>query len=226
MLIKKIINRLKIIVKRNKLSKINVFLHKKSIIDIDTHFEGHSKVNDNCIIINCLIGRGTFISSNSSLYHAKIGRFCSIAPDVQCVIGNHPSHTFVSTHPAFFSLKKQAGFTFTKFQKFEEFIYLKNQKEYMYEIGNDVWIGQGTKLLNGIKIGNGAIIAAGSIVVKDVPSYSIVGGTPAKIIKMRFSQTQIDYLESFKWWDKSNSWLKAHCDFFDDIELFQNKNQI
>ena len=96
----------------------------------------------------------------------------------------------------------------------------------MYEIGNDVWIGQGTKLLNGIKIGNGAIIAAGSIVVKDVPSYSIVGGTPAKIIKMRFSQAQIDYLESFKWWDKSNSWLKAHCDFFDDIELFQNKNQI
>lgn len=220
MIIRKINNRIKLFLKRINLRKNNIFLHSSSVIDLNTKFEGNSKINNNCVLINCTVGRGTFISSNSIFYHAKIGRFCSIAPNVECVIGNHPSHTFVSTHPAFFSTKKQAGFTFSNEQKFEEFIYTNEEDKFMFEIGNDVWIGQSVKLLNGIKIGDGAIIAAGSVVINDVPSYSIVGGIPAKVIKMRFLSSQIEFLKSFKWWEKSDTWLMKNSDKFTDIDIF------
>lgn len=66
---------------------------------------------------------------------------------------------------------------------------------------NDVWIGANVTILDGITIGNGSVIAAGSIVVKDVPPYAIVGGNPAKVIKYRFSQDIIDELEGIHFWD-------------------------
>ena len=71
----------------------------------------------------------------------------------------------------------------------------------MPEIGNDVWIGQNVTINRGVKIGNGAIIAAFSVVTKDVPAYAIVGGNPAKIIKLRFSPKEIEELQDIQWWN-------------------------
>jgi len=74
-------------------------------------------------------------------------------------------------------------------------------------IGNDVWIGQKVQLARDIRIGNGAVIAAGSIVTKDVPPYAIVGGIPAKIIKFRFPKEIIEILNSIEWWAYSPKYL-------------------
>ena len=68
-------------------------------------------------------------------------------------------------------------------------------------IGNDVWVGHNATIMAGVKIGDGAIIAANSTVVKDVDPYNIVGGNPAKAIKKRFSQSTIDKLLKLRWWD-------------------------
>ncbi|MEY4516722.1 MAG: Virginiamycin acetyltransferase [Pseudomonadota bacterium] len=68
-------------------------------------------------------------------------------------------------------------------------------------VGNDVWIGYQSVIMPGVKIGNGAIIAAGSIVVNDVPPYSVYGGNPAKLMRQRFSPQQIAELERLAWWD-------------------------
>jgi virginiamycin A acetyltransferase len=68
-------------------------------------------------------------------------------------------------------------------------------------IGNDVWLGYKSTIMPGVNIGNGAIIATKSVVIKDVPPYAIVGGNPAKIIKHRFDKEIIDKLEEIKWWD-------------------------
>ncbi|MBW8348014.1 Vat family streptogramin A O-acetyltransferase [Bacillus sp. IITD106] len=68
-------------------------------------------------------------------------------------------------------------------------------------IGNDVWIGQNVTVMPGVHIGDGAIIAANSVVAKDVPPYHIAGGNPCKMIKKRFDDELIDYLFSIKWWD-------------------------
>jgi hypothetical protein len=68
-------------------------------------------------------------------------------------------------------------------------------------IGHDVWVGQDAVILRGIRIGHGAVVAAGAVVTKDVPAYAIVGGNPAKIIRYRFEKEIIDELLSLSWWD-------------------------
>ena len=81
------------------------------------------------------------------------------------------------------------------------------------KIGNDVWIGQNVTVMPGVHIGDGAIIAANSVVVKDVPPYRIAGGNPCKIIKKRFDDELIEYLLAVKWWD----W--PACKIFNNLDI-------
>lgn len=158
------------------------------------------------------IGDYTYISNNSHIANSEIGKFCSIGPHVQMGLGNHPTDTFVSTHPAFFSTKKQAQIAFTDIDLFEE-----TKKTH---IGNDVWVGANAILIDGVSIGDGAIIAAGAVVTKDVPPYTIVGGIPAKTIKKRFSEDQINQLLTIQWWNKDPKWIKRNALRFQSIDTF------
>lgn len=92
-------------------------------------------------------------------------------------------------------------------------------------IGNDVWIGRESIIMPGVKIGDGAIIAAYSVVTKDVEPYSVVGGNPARFIKKRFNDELIELLLEFKWWDlppeKLVAVLPLLCDF--DLEKVTKK---
>lgn len=92
-------------------------------------------------------------------------------------------------------------------------------------IGNDVWIGRESIIMPGIKIGDGAIIAAYSVVTKDVEPYSVVGGNPVRFIKKRFNDELIELLLEFKWWDlppeKLVAVLPLLCDF--DLEKVTKK---
>lgn len=180
-------------------------------------FEGNNLVNS-AILKNCVIGEGTYISGNTRLVDAQIGKYCSIGPNVVNGLGSHPSKVFVSTHPAFYSLKRQAGFTFVEKQLFQEAVFIDNK--FRIKIGNDVWIGKDVKIMDGIQIHDGVIIAAGSIVTKDVEAYSVVGGVPAKFIRKRFSDSEIATLMEFKWWNMHSDWLKLHSSYFTNIKSF------
>ena len=94
-------------------------------------------------------------------------------------------------------------------------------------IGNDVWIGSHVLIKGGVHIGNGACVAAGAVVVKDVPPYAIVGGVPAKVIRYRFSPEVIGKLLELEWWNFDESKLKNSIAIFqkdnlcvDDLEKF------
>lgn len=166
-------------------------------------FSEYSKLYPNSLLNNVSIGRFSYVGDNSVINNAIIGNFCSISSDVRIGFGIHPTD-FISTSPVFYSTKRQINYSFTKTESF-----LQHK---VTQIGHDVWIGLGVVVLDGIKIGNGAIIGAGAVVTKDVPAYSIVGGVPAKVIKMRFNTELVKKLEELNWylWDIKKLHKNAH----------------
>lgn len=190
-----------------------------------TVFEGKNLMNNNASISSSYVGTATYISGYTSLSKVKIGRFCSIGQNVKNSLGIHPVD-FVSTHPAFFSTKKQAGFTFVKNNEFKEHKFADENNKYLVVIGNDVWIGNNVVIMDGVTIGDGAIIGTGAVVTKDVLPYSIVGGVPAKLIRYRFNEITIRSLLSIKWWDKNIDWIKTNSLLFlDENEFVKNVNK-
>ena len=188
----------------------------------DLHCEGYNVFGKH-VIFKGEIGYGSYIGDNSNI-NATIGRYCSISSNVVTISGTHPSKQFVSTHPAFYSIKKQAGFTYVTDNLFQEDIFVDDNYR-LATIGNDVWIGSNVLILPGIHIGDGSIIASGAVVTKDVLPYSIVGGVPAKVIRMRFNNDQIDYLKKYQWWNKDTKWLKDRVSLFSDVETFIEKTK-
>ncbi len=177
----------------------------------NTKMGNHVYIGNGCSIVNTKIGGRSYLNVSTNIRNATIGKYCSIGSHVDIGIGIHPT-TFVSTHPAFYSNNKA-------FETFADKMYVKEEAK--IEIGNDVWIGSYAKIIGNINIGDGAIVALGAIVTKDVPPYSIVGGVPAKIIKYRFEKDKIDLLINLKWWDKDEKWIKENYKKFMSLDQFE-----
>jgi acetyltransferase-like isoleucine patch superfamily enzyme len=158
------------------------------------------------------VGRYSYVSNNAGLEDVEIGSFCSIGPRVLNHLGNHPSRTFVSTSPVFYTPHAPVP-SFATEETFPGY----GEK---VKIGHDVWIGAEVLLMDGVTVGNGAIVAARSVVTHDIPPYAIVGGIPARLIRYRFDEKTIQRLEAFKWWDKDIEWIKSNVDGFQDIARF------
>ena len=119
----------------------------------------------------------------------KIGKFCSIGSGVMILLGGEHRPDWVTTYP--FSVL---------FKKFDDFHGASTTKGDVV-IGNDVWIGMNVLILSGVKVGDGAVIGACSVVTRDVEPYAIVVGNPARLIRKRFDQAVINKLLEIKWWD-------------------------
>ena len=201
-------------------------------VNVATHasfLEGKNKLSENTVFVNSYLGLGSYIGANCNFNAVDIGRYCSIGSNVKVITANHPTKGFVSMHPAFFSLRKQAGFTYVSEQKFDEQKFLDKNKGISVKIGNDVWIGEDVMILGGIRIGDGALIGARSLITKDVAPFSKVGGVPAKEIGKRFSNEEIKFLMELRWWDKDEEWLRQHSSLFENITLLieseKNRNR-
>ena len=204
---------------RRRVGRNCIFGHNVTI-DSHSHFEGSNVLSENVTFLNSSIGYASYVGERSFIKNASIGRFTCIATDVITVAGNHPVGQFVSVHPAFYSTAKQSGFTFVKENKFPDFKYIDPQKKLSVKIGNDVWIGTRATILEGIEIGDGAVVAAGALVTKNVPPYAVVGGIPAKVIKYRFEEEVIKKLTAFRWWNKDVSWIAEHAELFSNVNDF------
>ena len=152
---------------------------------------------------NIVIGKysyGCFDSAKINQF-TRIGRYCSFASDISIFNGNHPIE-HLSTHPFFFNPNLK---------------YVDEEKidRRWIDIGHDVWIGRNAIITPSVKkVGNGAIIAAGAIVTKDVPDFAIVGGNPAQIIKYRFDDKTIEEINRLQWWNKDIDELSSEINKF------------
>ncbi len=198
----------------------NLQLGVNVMLNMKCEFEGWNVVEDNCEISTSKIGLLSYICAGSVIRFTYIGRFCSIGRNLQTGLGMHPTNTFVSTHPAFFSASKQAGLSFVNESIFEENKFVDKEKKWVVYIGNDVWIGNNVTIMDGLTIGDGAIIAAGAVITNNVDPYAIVVGIPGKIKKYRFSQKEISALLNIKWWNWDLKRIKSESSKFSDIESF------
>lgn len=180
----------------------------------DTRLGNNVAILDRSILRQVCMGNFSFVAYDSSLLNVEVGNFCSIGPHVQIGLAKHPSKIFVSTYPAFFSNNNDCcPLSFREDKIFDDSVPKTS-------IGNDVWIGANVIIPGGIRIGTGAIVAAGSVVVKDVPPYAVAGGNPAKIIRLRFSDEQIDILLASEWWNWPIEKIIRNVNEFSDIEKF------
>ena len=163
------------------------------------------------------IGKFTYGLTNHSFLLFKstdkvfVGKYCSFAQGILIIASGEHNYRAVSNFP-FYAHYLCHGADKDTFSKGEVYI------------GNDVWVGARAVILSGVTIGDGAVIAAGSVVTKDVPPYAIVGGVPARLIKYRFSTEIIINLMKIKWWEWNDKVVYKNIDnFYLDINDFLKK---
>jgi acetyltransferase-like isoleucine patch superfamily enzyme len=174
---------------------------------LSTIVELPASIDDGSYAIDA-VGAYTYLGGGGSQFDhvAVIGRFCSIATGVIAGLPEHPAH-FLSAHPLF---EGAAGWAAepefrssnsAAINKAQGLLYRWRQERFgKIEIGHDVWIGEGAFIRRGVKIGNGAVVGARAVVMKDVPPYAIVAGTPARVVRFRFDPDTIAALEELEWW--------------------------
>ncbi len=173
----------------------NAIIEKGVTLTDDTIIGNNTLLCKNVVVNKSKIGNYSYVNHDTLIQNTTIGNYTSIAHGVKMGLGAHPLHLF-STSPVFYKKKNSLKINVIKEDvNFNEYKPIK--------IGHDVWIGANVIIMDGIKIGNGAVIAAGAIITKNVPPYAIIAGIPGKIIKFRFEEQTINELEKTKWWLKN-----------------------
>jgi len=140
------------------------------------------------------LGDFSYVGEYCTIADAQIGRFVAIANHVRLGAPNHPmeraSQHRITYCPEYYSPNATRDHDFFAHRRDERVV-----------IGNDVWMGHGVIVLPGVTVGDGAVLAAGAVVTKDVAPYSIVGGVPAKLLRPRFTGSIANELQRIAWWD-------------------------
>lgn len=142
----------------------------------------------------CSLGDFSYVGEYCCIADADIGRFTAIANQVRIGAPNHPmdraSQHRITYCPEYYDVNARRDAEF-----------FAERHEDRVVIGNDVWIGHGVIVLPGVKVGDGAVLAAGAVVTRDVAPYTLVGGVPAKLIRNRFDPEIALQLAQIAWWD-------------------------
>src|SRR5262245_26878213 len=153
-------------------------------------------------IAESTMGDYSYVVNDSSIIYSRIGKFCSIAAKTRLNPGNHPLDRVALHHFSYRSQSYQLGE-----EDDQSFFDWRRSHEVVLE--DDVWIGHGVTVLPGVRIGTGAAVGAGAVVSKDVPSFAVVVGVPAKVIRFRFPEKIQNALLELAWWNWTHEQLAA-----------------
>jgi len=155
------------------------------------------------VLNGCRVGKYSYFKPSTLLVNTQIGNFCHIADNCQIGLSGHRVD-LVSTYPLSYHFENVIN------DPSEDITANKRRMESQTIIKNDVYIGEGVTIMSGVEIGNGAVIGSKSFVNKDINDYAVVGGVPAREIKLRFSVQEIDRLLSIAWWNWPEDQIKKN----------------
>ena len=176
-------------------------------------------IDEDQSVVGVTLGEGSYLVQGSlefggSQCHVLIGKYSSVAHGIKFIVGLNHDSSSASTYP---------------FKEVFEGMLDKNADLHQQcnhcqiIIGNDVWIGAYATIMGGVKIGNGAVIGAGAVVAKDVPPYAVVVGNPARVIKYRFDEATIEWLQKLRWWNWTPEKIKSCWSEMENMEAFKEK---
>lgn len=192
-------------------SKFIKKMHLRAILNCE--IPNTSNVSAGSHLVNVKMGKYSDIGYDCSITNTTLGSFCSLGANIKIGGANHTVN-WISTSQVFninkdSLTKKFSHHTFDPFQS--------------TKIGNDVWIGDNVMIKAGVTIGDGVVIGMGSIVTRDIPSYQIWGGNPARLIKNRFDDSTIMKLSTIKWWEWEDYKIEQNAQYFNNAAVFLNK---
>jgi acetyltransferase-like isoleucine patch superfamily enzyme len=179
-----------------------------AIWDTDSKFTEHSEIRRFSKLKNSSVGKYSRVNPGCQLSNTTVKNFTAIGRDSTIGLGRHPLN-YVSTQNIFYKTNNLNN----------SWVKPIDLPPLSITIGNDVWIGVEAMILDGVSIGDGAVIGARTVVTKDVPPYAIVVGQPGKIIKYRFDDETIKELLKINWWDFSDEKISDYIDFFREPNL-------
>lgn len=192
------------------LAKLKAYIFNKVLRKKRKSLDSHDRV-EMISGFPVMVGKYTYDINCINIYvwdksdvSVSIGRFCSISYGLDIYTGGNHRADWISTYP--FGWNEATKNITSPIQGHPA----KNKS---VSIGHDVWIGRNVTIMSGVSIGDGAIIAANSHVVKDVPAYAIAGGNPAKLIKYRFDPAIISQLQDMEWWNWDDKKIFNSLDF-------------
>jgi phosphonate metabolism protein (transferase hexapeptide repeat family) len=178
----------------------------------------YTEVGARTKLLECTLGDYSYIVNDGDMAYTQVGKFCSIAAMTRINPGNHPMWRASQAH---FTYRAAAYFD----GEADEEAFFDWRRSHRVEIGHDVWIGHGAIVLAGRKVGDGAVIAAGCVVTKDVAPYMIVAGNPARPVRPRFPEAIAARLAELAWWDWGHDVLQRALPDFRElpVEAFLGK---
>ena len=180
------------------------------------YFGEYTEISEYTMLEDTTLDNYSYICEYCNIIYTDIGKFANIASSCRINPGFHPMERPTLHHFTYRSRR----YGFSDQDDTDYFYWRKLQKVI---IGHDVWIGHGVVIMPGVRIGNGAVIGSNSVVTKDVPSYTVVGGTPVKILRRRFPESISNVVEKTMWWDWDHKTLKERLEDFKDLRKFIKK---